>query len=101
METVDVTRAVLMVLAQEYPSSVGTLALERLVSCERGALQRHLRLLEATGAVYAKESPESGREVVAATITESALGVLRKHPKAFAREGWAHERQAGSRGIES
>ena len=101
MESVDVTRAVLMVLAQEYPSSVGTPTLERLVSCERDALQRHLRLLEATGAVYARESAGDGREVVAATITESALGVLRKHPKAFARGGWSHERHAPAPGIES
>ncbi len=92
MEREDVTRAVLMALAQEYPASVGAATLERLVSCEHGALQRHLRLLEATGAVYAKESPERRGEVVAATITETALGVLRKHPKAFARAGWSHER---------
>ena len=81
MERVDVTRAVLMVLAKEYPSPVRASALEDLVSCEGAALQRHLRLLEATGAVLAHEM--AANEFVSATITESALGVMRRHPGAF------------------
>lgn len=86
MPYIDITRAVLSVLAQEYPARVSVRALEREVSCDHRALQRHLRLLDATGtitarAVYSDES--GGEEVLDAMLTDVAMDLLRKNPPRF------------------
>jgi hypothetical protein len=67
---VDVTRAILMALADVHPRGLGFDALAAKVSCERDALQGQLRLLSQTGAIH------SADEV---SITEPAIEMLRHH----------------------
>jgi DNA-binding IclR family transcriptional regulator len=67
---VDVTRAILMALADVHPRGLPVEALAEKVSCERAALQGQLRLLSQTGAIC------SADEV---SITEPAIEMLRHH----------------------
>lgn len=77
----DVTQALLHELARHYPRSVRTADLATSVSCEPEALQRHLRLLRETGALRVLEGGRPGQaedEVLAASITEEALRLVRR-----------------------
>ena len=62
---VDVTRAILMALADVHPRGIHADALASLVNCERAALHRPLRLLKETGAI---------RCANADTVTEASVG---------------------------
>ena len=75
---VDVTRAILIALADAHPEGLSTDTLATLVSCEHAALQRPLRLLSDTGAVRARHA-ESGRAEV--SITPEAIAMLRHGPR--------------------
>lgn len=66
----DVTRAILMALADVHPRGLPVDALAAKVSCEHAALQGQLRLLSQTGAIT------SAGEV---SITEPAIEMLRHH----------------------
>jgi hypothetical protein len=65
---VDVTRAILMALADAHPRSLPVDDLAAKVSCEPAALQGQLRLLSQTGAIHAAEE---------VSITEPAIEMLR------------------------
>jgi hypothetical protein len=67
---VDVTRAILMALADVHPRGLPVDALAAMVSCEHAALQGQLRLLSQTGAI------RSAEEV---SITEPAIEMLRHY----------------------
>ena len=75
MQSSSLTRAVLDTLAGAYPIAINLNALAGEVRCELEALQRHLRLLHAMGAVQADGR---GSLMESAALTEAGLALVRR-----------------------
>jgi hypothetical protein len=76
MKYVDVTRAILMALADAHPRGLHAEALAAMVNCERAALSRPLRLLSDTGAIRCHTARRGERHCTEVRLTDAALRVL-------------------------
>lgn len=80
----DLTRAVLQTLAQAYPKTIGLQRLEQSVSCEGGALDRHLRILEQVGAISTSPRSDDVSER-GVRMTDVAMKVFTHDPSSLLR----------------